>query len=208
MQKIKSLFEYNTTKKLLKLAEYGRNIQNMVDYVISIKSKEKRNKLSYTIINLMGKMNPHLKETYELKCKLWTHLLIIANYSLNIEIPYKISSNYEDTKIKKKLIQPYKSNNVKYKKYGKNIELIIEKGKNMVDQSKRRTFAYHVANWMKLIYITCNKEYISDKIVKNDLKIISNNVLVLDDIIVLNNIVIKEKSNLKSNRNKYHNRKH
>ena len=46
--------KYNTEEKKLVMPEYGRNIQNMVDYCITIEDREERKRCADTIINIMG----------------------------------------------------------------------------------------------------------------------------------------------------------
>ncbi|HRQ52061.1 MAG TPA: DUF4290 domain-containing protein, partial [Agriterribacter sp.] len=46
--------EYNTTRNHLIMREYGRHIQKMIDYVITIEDREKRQKNAQALIELMG----------------------------------------------------------------------------------------------------------------------------------------------------------
>lgn len=49
------------------MPEYGRNIQNMVDYCVTVKNREERTKCAYAIINIMGNMFPHLRDVNDFK---------------------------------------------------------------------------------------------------------------------------------------------
>ena len=51
--------KYNTEEKKLALPEYGHNIQNMLDYCLTIQDREERKRFANTIINIMGHMFPH-----------------------------------------------------------------------------------------------------------------------------------------------------
>ena len=44
---------YNTERKSLKLPEYGRNVQKMVEYLRSIPDREKRNEQARAVIKVM-----------------------------------------------------------------------------------------------------------------------------------------------------------
>ena len=68
--------KYNTEEKKLVMPEYGRNIQNMVDYCITIQDREERKRCADTIINIMGNMFPHLRDVNDFKHILWDHLAI------------------------------------------------------------------------------------------------------------------------------------
>ena len=48
--------DYNSKRKKLALPEYGRNIQNMVDYLLTIEDRDKRNKSAQTVIDVMGNL--------------------------------------------------------------------------------------------------------------------------------------------------------
>ena len=71
-------YDYNTKRKKLILPEYGRNIQKMVDHIMSIEDRDERNKAAKTIIAVMGNLNPHLRDINDFKHKLWDHLAVIS----------------------------------------------------------------------------------------------------------------------------------
>ena len=48
--------EYNTQRKKLPLPEYGRSVQNMVDYALTIEDRAERQRCARTIIGIMGSM--------------------------------------------------------------------------------------------------------------------------------------------------------
>ena len=72
-------FDYNSTRNKLILSEYGRNVQNMVKYIVALPTKEERNRYAQVVIDLMGFLNPHLRDVADFKHKLWDHLHIISN---------------------------------------------------------------------------------------------------------------------------------
>ena len=81
-------FDYNTTRKKLILAEYGRNVQNMVAYICTLPTKEERNRHAQVVIDLMGFLNPHLRDVADFKHKLWDHLHIISDFKIDVDSPY------------------------------------------------------------------------------------------------------------------------
>ena len=46
--------DYNTQREKLKLPEYGRNVQIMINHAKTIEDREERNKAAETIINVMA----------------------------------------------------------------------------------------------------------------------------------------------------------
>ena len=81
--------KYNTTRDALILPEYGRNVQRMITYAISIEDKIERNKAANAIIELMGQLNPHLRDVEDFRHKLWTHLFLMSDFKLDVDSPYE-----------------------------------------------------------------------------------------------------------------------
>lgn len=164
-------YDYNTKRKKMVLPEYGRNIQKMVDYVVSIKDHEERNKAARTVINVMGNMNPHLRDVSDFKHKLWDHLAMISNFQLDIDFPYELPS--AEVLYEKPRPVPYGFHNIKYKHYGKSVEMFIEKALEMKDDKKRNAFIEVIANHMKKSYLTWNREVVTDQQIFIDLEELS-----------------------------------
>ncbi len=196
------MFDYNTTRPALLYSEYGRNIQNMVKYIKTLESKEDRNKHAQAVIDLMGFLNPHLRDVADFKHKLWDHLFIIADFDLDVDSPYPIPSKESlDTKHKK---VPYPSNKIKYKHYGKTVELMINRAREIKDEPERKSnMVASIANFMKMSYVTWNKDTVSDETIISDLKLLSNGELVLDENINLNKVEVRNQQNNKARQNNF-----
>src|ERR1700712_2478015 len=82
--------EYNTTRNYLPMREYGRHIQKMVEHLLSIEDRERRQKQAGVLIELMGFLNPHLKNVEDFRHKLWDHLFFMSDFKLDVESPYPI----------------------------------------------------------------------------------------------------------------------
>src|SRR3569832_1946101 len=81
-------FDYNSTRNKLILSEYGRNVQNMVKYICELPTLEERNRYAQVVIDLMGFLNPHLRDVADFKHKLWDHLHIKTKNKNNVDSPY------------------------------------------------------------------------------------------------------------------------
>ena len=123
--------EYNTQREKLIISEYGRHIQKMVDFAVNLEDKEKRQKTSESIVNLMGELNPHLRDVEDFKHKLWDHIFIISDFKLDVDSPYP-KPNIEDL-FKKPEPLDYPNQKIKYNHYGKIVELMIEEAVKMED---------------------------------------------------------------------------
>ena len=84
------MLTYNTQLKKLKLPEYGRNIQQIIDYCCTIEDREERTRCAYSIIQIMGSLFPQLGDEADYKHKLWDHLAIMSDFKLDIDYPYEI----------------------------------------------------------------------------------------------------------------------
>ena len=80
--------KYNTELEPLIIPEYGRHIHSMANSLHDIKDRKKRNQQAQVLINIMGNLNPHLRDVDEYKHKLWDHLYIMCNNQLDIDAPY------------------------------------------------------------------------------------------------------------------------
>lgn len=186
MEENTGLFEYNTTKAKLKLAEYGRNVQNMVDFVMQLPTKEERNLYARAVIDLMGQLNPHLRDVSDFTHKLWDHLFIISDFKLDVDSPYPKPS--PETLHNKPEMLAYPSNHIKFRHYGKTIESMIERAKTIEDPDRKSLFVQQLANFMKMAYVTWNKDSVTDDIIKHDLRVLSKGELELDESVNLNRV--------------------
>mgnify|MGYP003460596053 FL=1 len=152
--------EYNSTRSPLIMKEYGRHIQKMVDYLGTINDKDERQKNIYAVIELMGFLNPHLKNVEDFRHKLWDHLFLISNFQLEVESPYPIPTR-ERLKAKPKPLH-YPKRYPKYNHLGKNIEIVLDKALKETDTEKRQGFANVIAYYMKLTYSNWHKELVHD----------------------------------------------
>ncbi len=179
-------FDYNTTRKKLILSEYGRNVQNMVAYICTLETKEERNRHAQVVIDLMGFLNPHLRDVADFKHKLWDHLHVISDFKIDVDSPYPIPSP-EMLHAKPETLK-YPQNRIRYKHYGKTIELMIDKAKTIEDPERKQLMVQSIANFMKMAYVTWNKDTVADETIIADLKHLSNNELAVQENMNLNKV--------------------
>lgn len=159
--------EYNTTRNYLVIREYGRHIQKMVEYIQTIEDPEKRQRNAQVVIELMGVLNPHLKNVEDFRHKLWDHLFLISDFKLDVQSPYPIPTR-EKLKGKPDPL-PYPKRYPKYSHLGKNLELIINKALSEQDEAKRQGFANAIAYYMKLAYSNWHKDMVHDDAIQQEL---------------------------------------
>jgi len=182
-------FDYNSTRKRLILAEYGRNVQNMVAYICTLPTKEERNRHAQVVIDLMGFLNPHLRDVSDFKHKLWDHLHIISDFQIDVDSPYP-KPEPGAIHAKPETLN-YPQHRIKYKHYGYTIELMIDRAKKIEDPERKKNMVQSMANFMKMAYVTWNKDSVSDEHIIDDLKEMSDQDLVLGNDVSLTKLEFK-----------------
>ena len=168
--------KYNTEEKKLVMPEYGRNIQNMVDYCVAIQDREERKRCADSIINIMGNMFPHLRDVNDFKHILWDHLAIMADFKLDIDYPYEIIRK-EDLYSRPPRL-PYNNQRIRYRHYGKTLEKMIQKATEFEPKDQ---LVKLLATQMKKSFLTWNKESVDDRKIFKDLDELSEGQIVLDE---------------------------
>lgn len=176
-------FDYNSTRPNLILAEYGRNVQNMVDYICTVPSKEERNRLAQVVIDMMGVLNPHLRDVSDFKHKLWDHLYIISDFKIDVDSPYSVP-NRDEIRHKPQPI-PYPQHRIRFKHYGHIVEEMITKAMAASTDETKLKMSLSIANFMKMAYCAWNKDSVSDQHIIQDLTDLSAGVLTLPEDTVL-----------------------
>jgi len=157
------------------MREYGRHIQKMIEFLVSIKDPEIRQRNAYAVIELMGFLNPHLKNVEDFRHKLWDHLFLISDFKLEVKSPYPIPTR-ETLKGKPKPL-PYPKRYPKFSHLGKNLEVIINKALKEQNSEKRLGFANAIAYYMKLAYNNWHKELVHDDAIQSELTNITDGQL-------------------------------
>lgn len=152
---------------------------------MAVEDREKRNHLARATINVMGQLNPHLRDVNDFKHKLWDHLFIMSDFKLDVDSPYPIPSR--ETLTRKPEPLEYSSNNVTYKHYGRHIERIIEKACEMEDGTIKDALIKLIANHLKKSYLTWNRDAVNDEEIAEHLNVLSKGRLKLQEDIKLNN---------------------
>ncbi len=161
------------------LPEYGRNVQKMVDHIKTIKDRDERNRAAKTIIQIMGNLNPQIRDIGDFRHKLWDHLALIANFDLDIDSPFPMP---EPSKFVEKPNQiPYKQGDIRYLHYGRIIELMIDAASEMEDGDEKEYLTTLIVNQMKKSYITWNRSQVSDEVIIGDMKLLSRGKLKITD---------------------------
>lgn len=167
-----------TFKQELLLREYGRNVQDLVNYITKLEDRSERTRLSQLLINLMAKLNPQLRDTQDYQQKLWNHLFVMSGSALDVDAPYPLSAmEYLNDKP-----QPmdYPLDTPRYKHYGKNVELLVQRATEQQDPQEREAAIVSIGKLMKTLYKAYNKDNITDDVILGDIRQISKGQLDMD----------------------------
>ncbi len=201
--------EYNSERPKLIIPEYGRHIQKMVDYAVSLEDKEERNKVAKSIIAVMGNLNPHLRDVPDFQHKLWDQLFIISDFKLDVESPFTKPSREELQAPPSPL--DYPQNYPKYRFYGNNIKRMIDVAIGWEEGEMKEGLVMTIANHMKKCFLNWNKDTVEDAVIFNHLYELSEGKLnlkgseeeLIDSISILKNK--KSYGNKKNYKNKKNN---
>ena len=141
--------QYNTQLPKVKLPEYGRNLQELVEYCKTIPERDKRTRYAYGIVSIMGDLYPDADKVDNLKQILWDHLALISNYELDIDYPVEIIPK-DSLNEHPEILENPQQQNIALRMYGKVVEDMIRKACQIEDQEQRIRLFERCANHMKL----------------------------------------------------------
>jgi len=173
------MMEYNTGRNKLKISEYGRNVQKLVNLAKTIEDKDERTKFAKVIVQIMGQMNPQIRDSGDFRHKLWDHLHIIADFDFDIDSPYPEPST--DILEKKPESMGYSENDIRYRVYGNNIAKIINKAMDFEEGPEKDALIHAIANHLKKSYLNWNRESVDDEQIFEHLKTLSSGNLKLKE---------------------------
>ena len=170
--------DYNTHREQLLMPEYGREIQKMVDYAVSLTDKSERQNCAQEIIRMMETKVPELHDNADFEQTLWDHLYLMSHKQLDIDWHFDVTAA-EKLQEKPKAI-PLPQEGMRLRHYGKLLEQLFEKLKTMPEGEERDALAYYTANQMKRNLMTWGHGSMSDEKVADDLARFTDGVIQLD----------------------------
>lgn len=166
--------DYNTQRPKLLLPEYGRIVQEMVDYAKTLPEKTQRQACAEAIVGVMASFASGRRQQPDFWHKLWDHLALMANYELDIDYPYEIVRRTDQARPTR---LPYPQTRIRYRHYGHLIEELTRKLKEMPEGEERSQLAWLVAGQMRRSLNDWNKDALSDRKVAADLAAYTDGVV-------------------------------
>ncbi|WP_246859423.1 DUF4290 domain-containing protein [Spirosoma sp. KCTC 42546] len=147
--------------------------------MVNIEDREKRTRYAHILIELMRQIHPNMKDGQDYYNKLWDDLYIMSGFTLDVDSPYPPPS--EEALGKKPQRVPYNTHHLKFKHFGRNVDLLIAKAVSLEEPEERRAFVSYLTRLMRTFYQAWNKESVEDETIYQSLIELSNGKL-YDDI--------------------------
>ena len=138
--------DYNTQREKLAMPEYGREIQQMVDYCVKLEDREERQHCAESIIVIMDRMFPENRGVENHAQKLWDHLAIMSGFQLDIDYSYDIQGAEKITEKPAPIAYPMQRIPVRH--YGAMLFEIFDRLKTMEPGAERDELVRLTANQM------------------------------------------------------------
>ncbi len=169
--------DYNTQRTSLELSEYGRHIQEYIQHIQSLPEKSDRTAWVHNLVQVMSTLNPEIRQQVNYKEVLWSHVLHLADFTLDVDCPYEIEK--KDIQNNKPSPIGYADANIRFRFYGRNLQMMIDKAASMEANELRQDLVNMIASFM---YNSCkawNNENLSNEVIADHLMTLSKGKLQL-----------------------------
>ncbi|MBO4613067.1 MAG: DUF4290 domain-containing protein [Bacteroidaceae bacterium] len=159
--------KYNTQRDKLQMPEYGRGIQDMIAYAVTVEDREERQRCAESIFSIMINMQPQLREQPDYKHRIWDHIAYISGYKLDVDYPFEINRLGDDAPAPEPVKYPMK--NIRQRQYGFLIEESLRQLVEMPEGEERDELLALTANQMKQSLFVWNRDAMDEEKVASDI---------------------------------------
>lgn len=202
--------QYNTTRGKLLLPEYGRNVQNMISHAMDIEEREERQRAAQAIIEVMGQLNPHLRDVDDYRHKLWTHLFLMSEFQLDVDSPYDIPD--QEVLDQRPDSMEYPKGKIRFGHYGSYTQKILESAKEMSSEEEKEYMTRQMGNFMKRQFLSHNNDAVENTVIAEQLYELSKGELTIEnpEELTATKLMLKtitpQNNNKRNNQNNYNNK--
>lgn len=172
------MIPYNTDMEPILLPEYGRNLQGLVDYCVTIEDRDERTACAFAIADTMADMFPEMVGDNRDFSKIWDQLNIISRFELDIDFPCDVITAEKMNPQPERI--PYSNSGIRFRHYGRNIEKMIDNIANLEEGEEKDLLISMVAHHMKKLMLQHNPEGVDDAKILRDLALYSGGKINLD----------------------------
>ncbi len=171
------MFDYNTGREHLNLREFGRNVQKLAEYLLTLEDKEKRSRYAIGLVELMRQVVPSIKDTPEDTQRLWDDLHLMTKFKLDVDSSFNMPEEHLENKPEKVI---YNFHKINFRHYGHNLKLMVQEASKMEDEAQKQDAIIHIGKLMKSYHMTWSKEIVDDEVLVKNIGIMSDGLLVID----------------------------
>lgn len=172
------LIPYNTGLPRVVLPEYGRNIQQMASHCLRIEDRDERTRCATAVVEVMATLFPEMVGERGDRQKLWDHLNIMTDFSLDIDFPVEVTPK-DNLNIRPQKI-PYTDSRAHHRQYGRIVQRMAPIISDMPNTDEKDAMVSMLAHHMKKLMTMTNREGVSNARVLNDLANFTAGGIVLD----------------------------
>ncbi len=172
--------EYNTSRPRMIIPEYGRNVQKMVDHLSTIEDRTERNQQTQNLIEIIGNLNPQIRDVPDFKHKLWDHLFIMSDFKLDVDSPFPVPTPESLTERPEHVEYPARSH--AYRHYGNILKGMVKHCVGLEDGEYKERLVNAIANHMKKTYLLWNKDTVDDEVILKQMRDLSDGQLDLSGV--------------------------
>ena len=193
--------EYNSQRDPMIISEYGRNVQKLIQQIVKIEDRERRTKAANIMVNAMSALHQGTKDYSDFKQKLWDHLHAISDFKLDVESPYPIPE--KDEQFVPDRLDYTQTQDLHYRYYGRNLEQMVKNASELEEGEAKIYMVELIANTMKKLYLTWNKDTVSDEVIMQHLAELSYGKLSLPEDFIFEDTteIVKSKQKVVKTRN-------
>jgi hypothetical protein len=145
------------------MKEYGTNVQKLVNYLLSVTDRDRRTKYAYLLTELMRQVHPNMRDGQDYTTKLWDDLYIMSGFKLDVDSPFPPPPIDAVGKQPKQVA--YNTHNLKYRHYGRNVELLVARAIAAETEEERLITTAYTCRLMRSFYQTWNKDVVDDAVI-------------------------------------------
>lgn len=159
--------EYNSTRPPLRLPEYGRLVQGMVEHALTIEDKDERQVYVEAIAQVMAGLNPKMKDVPDYQHKIWDHIAYMSGYRLEVDYPFMINQHVGEHVRPERIAYP--RGTIRFRHYGRLIEKAMDRLESLEPGEEREALLVSVANRMKRNLADWKGDGVDDEKVARDI---------------------------------------
>ena len=159
--------QYNTAKAKLRMPEYGRTIQEMVNHCMQIENRQERLLCAKQIVANMASLTKEKVTNPAVQTKLWNHLALISGFALDIDYPVEIIPQNEMQAHPTPMSLPH--GKIRQRHYGRIVEKAIAHLGQLPAGEERTALVKQTADRMRQNLFTWNPDSMSAEKIAADL---------------------------------------